>query len=108
MVPRSRGLLFFVVGLLAINLILSFATRGPNEPRQVPYQPFFVNQVKAENVKEMTSRGESIEGELKKKTAYNSPDGKSVDVTSFKTVVPSFIDPADLTKQLTASKVVVN
>ena len=108
MVPRSRGLLIFVVGLLAINLILSFATRGPNQPRQVPYQPFFVNQVKASNIKEMTSRGESIEGDLKKKTTYTAPDGKSVEVTSFKTVVPSFIDPAALTKLLNESNVVVN
>jgi cell division protease FtsH len=109
MFPRSRGLLFFVLGLLAINLILSFATRGPNEPRQIPYQPFFVDQVKAQNVQEMTSRGDSIEGKLKKQTKYDPPgNDKPVDVTSFKTVVPAFIDPADLTKQLAKSGVVIN
>ena len=54
----------FLLGLLALNILLSVLTSGPASRPRVPYQPFFVNQVTANNVKEISSKGESIEGEL--------------------------------------------
>ena len=41
----ARRWLPFFVGLLALNLVLSFATGGPVKRTQVPYQPFFVDQL---------------------------------------------------------------
>jgi len=38
---RSRAFPAFLVGLRALNLLISFLTGGPAERRQVPYQPFF-------------------------------------------------------------------
>ena len=109
MIPRSRRFVAFLIGLLALNLIWSFATGGPQQRQQVPYQPFFVGQIKTGNVSEITSRGASIEGSLKRKTAFTPVGAKNaIEVTRFKTQVPSFIDPAQVTKLLANKPIVVN
>jgi cell division protease FtsH len=109
MFPRSRAFLAILVGLLAINLVISFITRGPENRQQVPYQPFFLEQVGAGNVQTITSREDSIEGELKRPAAYDPPgDAKPVQVDRFETQVPAFIDRVSLTRLLTEQKVVIN
>jgi cell division protease FtsH len=109
MIPRSRQFLALLLGLLALNLVISFVTRGPTERQRVPYQPFFVDQVEAGNVNQISSQGDSIEGELKREASYDPPgDAKPVKVTKFKTEVPTFIDPAQLTNLLDRQKVVIN
>jgi cell division protease FtsH len=107
--PRNRRLLAFISGLLILNLILSFTTGAPPSREQVPYQPFFVGQLNKNNVLQITSRNESIEGELIKPAKYDPPgDKKPIEVHLFKTEVPSFIDSASLTKLISDKKVVVN
>ena len=109
MVPRSRALLAFFAGLLVLNLLISFLTGAPPDRPRVPYQPFFLEQVVAGNVEAITSRADSIEGELKKPTTYDPPgDDKPVEVDRFKTQVPAFIDRAGLTRVLTEQEVVIN
>jgi cell division protease FtsH len=109
MIPRSRLFIAFVLGLLVLNLVISFVTGGPEERARVPYQPFFVDQVKAGNVEEITSQEDSIEGELRSEATYNPPgDAEPVTVTSFETEVPAFIDPAQLTRVLDRQNVVIN
>ena len=109
MVPFSRRVTFFLVGLLALNLLLSFVTGGPPQRERVPYQPFFVRELNSGNVQEITSRGDSIEGVLRSKVKYDPPgDKKPVDVKRFKTLVPAFIDRAGLTKLVSEKSVVIN
>jgi cell division protease FtsH len=109
MIPRSRLFIAFVLGLLVLNLVISFVTGGPEERDRVPYQPFFVDQVKAGNVEEISSQEDSIEGELKREATYTPPgDAEPVTVTSFETEVPAFIDPAQLTRVLEGQNVVIN
>jgi cell division protease FtsH len=110
MIPRSRAFIFFLLGLLAVNLLLSFLTSGPASRPRVPYQPFFVNQVTANNVQEISSTGDSIEGTLKNEATYDPPgDAKPVTVSEdFKTEVPSFIDHASVTRLLAEHSVVIN
>jgi cell division protease FtsH len=111
MVPQNRrGMwLGLIAGFLILNLILAFVTGGPKDRTQVPYQPFFTNQVNAGNVKEITSQEETIQGELKKEVDY-TPSGsdESEKVTNFETQVPSFVTTDDLTAQLKEQDVVVN
>ena len=64
MIPRSWRFVALLVGLLAVNLVISFVTSGPEDRQRVPYQPFFVDQVEAGNVNEISSQEDSIEGEL--------------------------------------------
>ena len=109
MVPRSRRFVTFLVGLLALNLILSFITGQPADRARVPYQPFFVKQLQTGNVREITSQADALEGALKKSATYDAPgDTKPVKVTRFKTQVPAFIDRAELTREVTAQDVVIN
>jgi cell division protease FtsH len=109
MIPRSRGFLILLLGLLVVNLVVSFATSGPPSREQVPYQPFFVNQVQAGNVREITSQADSIEGQLNRTASYDPPgSGKPVRVKLFKTQVPAFIDRGALTQVLSQRQVVIN
>jgi cell division protease FtsH len=109
MIPRSRALLAFFVGILVLNLLISFLTGAPPDRPRVPYQPFFLQQLGAGNVETITSREDSIEGELKKPTTYDPPgDAKPVKVERFKTQVPAFIDRTELTNVVTEQKVVIN
>ncbi len=109
MIPRSRALLAFFVGILVLNLVISFLTGAPPDRPRVPYQPFFLAQVEAGNVESITSREDSIEGELKKPATYDPPgDDKPVKVERFKTQVPAFIDRTELTKVVTEQQVVIN
>src|SRR5918995_423342 len=109
MIPRGRVFLLSVVALLAFNLVISFATGRPADRERVPYQPFFVEQVEEGNVEEISSRADSIEGELRGEATFDPPgDAEPVAVTRFETEVPAFIDPADLTRLLADQDVVIN
>ena len=109
LIPRGRRFLWFALGLLALNLVLSFVTGRPEARERVPYQPFFVDQVEDGNVEEISSRAGSIEGQLKREATYDAPgDAEPVEVTKFETEVPAFIDPAELTRLLADQDVVIN
>ncbi|HEX2359558.1 MAG TPA: ATP-dependent zinc metalloprotease FtsH [Solirubrobacterales bacterium] len=109
MIPRNRTFILILVGLLVVNVLISFLTGGPGDRERVPYQPFFVDQVQAGNVSEISSQEDSIEGTLKSETSYDPPgDDGPVQVTDFKTEVPAFFDPAEVTKLLNANDVVIN
>jgi cell division protease FtsH len=109
MIPRSRSFLMLLLALLVVNLVVAFATSGPASRAQVPYQPFFVNQVQAGNVREISSQADSIEGQLNHTASYDPPgSAKPVHVKLFKTQVPAFIDRRALTQQLSQHQVVIN
>ena len=109
MIPRSRWFIAILVGLLVVNVVISFVTGGAPSRQRIPYQPFFVDQVRADNVSEISSQGDSIEGELKREATYQPPgDAAAVMVTSFETEVPAFIDRVQVTRLLDRGNVVVN
>jgi cell division protease FtsH len=109
MVPRSRRFLAFLLALIAFNLLISFLTGAPADRQRVPYQPFFLDQVQRGNVQAITSREDSIEGQLKRSASYDPPgDAEPVEVKRFKTEVPAFIDRVGLTRLLTEQEVVIN
>jgi cell division protease FtsH len=109
-IPRNRTFIWLLVGLLAINVLVAVLANSPTSRPQVPYQPFFVEQVEADNVQEISSTSDSIEGSLKKEATYTPPDGgDAVKVSQdFKTEVPSFIDNKAVTELLTEHHVVIN
>jgi cell division protease FtsH len=112
LMPRNRRGTFIgvLVALLAVNLLLALVTGNPAERTRVPYQPFFLDQVRNGNVQEISSTEQTIEGELKKQATYtppgDKPEPKKVD--KFTTQVPAFIDTAGLTKLLDEKDVVIN
>jgi cell division protease FtsH len=109
LLPRHRGWWALFVGVLVLNLVLAFSVGGPKHRERVTYQPFFVQQLQAGNVESITSRDDAINGELKRPVRYDPPGSAGpVDVTTFKTRVPSFIDRTDLTRLIAREDVVVD
>jgi cell division protease FtsH len=92
--PRPAWMRFgwMLVLLLAVNWIISSFLLAPPARTAVSYT-FFLSQVRAANVAEITSTGDKIEGSFTKKAAY-TPTGetKSEQVDRFTTQRPSFAD----------------
>jgi cell division protease FtsH len=110
MIPKRRRGTFiaFIVGLLALNLVFAMLTGGPAKSTRVPYTPFFLDQVAAGNVAEITSQQQTIQGKLKKATGFKTTAGKAESVTRFTTQVPAFVNTDKLTSELESRNVVVN
>jgi cell division protease FtsH len=93
--------------LLALNWVISSFLLAPPARTAVSYT-FFLTQVDAKNVADVTSTGDTIEGTLTKKTAYTPVDSKTADqVTLFTTQRPSFAAD-NLFAKLQANGVPVN
>src|SRR3954452_5607618 len=94
----------FIVAALAINYVIAIAL-GPKENPQVtvPYSPYFLGQVTKDNVKEISSQGETVQGHFRKDVKF---DGKTTD--RFKTEVPTFANTDKLSDLLQAHHVTIN
>src|ERR1700751_4855494 len=102
--PKISRWLAVALALLAVNyLAASHATRAPALVR-VPYSPFFVHQIAAGNVGEITSKGTAIQGTFKHPARYAG----SKPTTRFETEVPAFADTQSLARSLARAGVVVN
>jgi len=102
--PSRRALWITVGCLLALNFVLASVLGRPNDPTAVPYS-FFRDQVKAGNVAEVTSQGDTIEGSFSDAMRYPVQDGD--EVTRFETQRPEFADDT-LLKMLLANDVTVD
>src|SRR5215510_5831908 len=101
--PSGRWIVFFVV-ILAFDLFFTTRVMGPESRERVPYSPFFLQQVQAGNVDEITSKGTDIQGTFKKETTFE--DAKPT--TRFRTEIPAFADTDELSRVLQDNDVVVN
>jgi len=106
--PRARFRIGWWIGWLAALLVLNYwlAARSmkPTTRIQVPYSPFFLQQVQAGNVKEISSKGTAIQGTFAKPESYAG----SKQAADFKTEIPTFADTNALSQLLQKEKVVVN
>src|SRR5215210_994881 len=104
--PRPR-FIAIVIALLALNYA-SVALLGPGRERSidVPYNPTFLEQVKAGNVERISAQGETVEGKFKK--AVKPPgDPKGKAAPNFETEVPTFANEEQLSKLLEDNDVIV-
>src|SRR3954471_1712638 len=94
----------FIVVALAINYVVASAV-GPNESKQVtvPYSPYFLGQVRGDNVKEISSQGTTIQGHFRKEVTY-----KKTKTDRFKTEVPTFANTDKLSATLQDHDVTIN
>src|SRR5947209_7881143 len=104
--PNWSRFWWVLLGLLAINWIVSALLLGPAPRTPVSYT-FFVGQVDASNVKDITSTGDLIEGEFKREVAYHPGSQPAEQVVRFTTQRPSFANDA-LFQKLQTTGVVVN
>jgi cell division protease FtsH len=97
-----------VLGLLGLNLWISSQALSPTPRVSVPYYPTFVNQVKAGNVSQISSTGNSIQGTFKTAVKY-PPDAKNAQTTTlFSTQIPSFANNNQLSDLLEKYGVTIN
>src|SRR4051812_175226 len=100
----GRGWILFALALLALNFYVGSRAMQPASRVRVPYSPFFLEQVSAGPVSEITSKGTAIQGTFTQKLQY----GKSKPTTRFKTEIPEFADNTALTRLLESKRVVVD
>ncbi len=103
---RPRRFLGILVVLLALNFLL-VQVFAPAEPRpDIPYSPFFLQQVRTGNVKEIAATGEEVKGKFRNKV--DPPGSGKEKVQNFKTQVPTFANTDQLSKLLEEHHVQVN
>jgi cell division protease FtsH len=106
---RLRGFWIFVVVLLAVNWISVLLVQPAGQPRvNVPFSPYFLQQVEAGKVKSISSKGDTIEGTFTSKLRYPPSDTKATPTTLFSTQVPTFWNNTALTTLLQSKGVQVN
>jgi cell division protease FtsH len=104
--PGGRRFLYFVVALLALNFVFASLVPNKTDRVKVPYSQF-LTQVDRNNVKEVTSQGDDIQGTFK--AAVQPQDSKDKPNTKFSTLRPALAPANDpLLGELRAKGVVVN
>jgi cell division protease FtsH len=104
--PSWIRLLWLVPVLLLINWVISSLIMAPASREKISYT-FFLTQVDAKNVQEITSTSDTIQGDFKKKVPYPSDTKDAVQVDRFTTQRPSFADDG-LFQKLQSNGVQVN
>jgi cell division protease FtsH len=98
-----RWIVFFLA-LLAFNLFIAGRAMEPQSRLRVPYSPFFLQQVTAGNVEEITSKGTDAQGTFKKAVSFED----SKPTTRFRTEIPAFANTNELSRLLQENDVTVN
>jgi cell division protease FtsH len=96
----------FVVSLFALNYWTAHRVVREPERVRVPYSPFFLEQVRSGNVREIGSKGVALQGMFVRPVAYPPSDRHLW--RRFSTQIPSFADTSSLTKLLEEHRVVIN
>ncbi len=102
--PGGSRFWWILLALLALNWFIVSLIPSGKDRLDVPYTEFR-DQVTAGNVSEVTSRGDTIQGDFKKEVTY--PDGSDHTNTAFETQRPAFADD-QLLQLLIDQDVVVN
>ncbi|HUZ28003.1 MAG TPA: ATP-dependent zinc metalloprotease FtsH [Solirubrobacteraceae bacterium] len=106
---RLAGFWVFFIALLAVNWVLVLVAQPSTQPRvNVPFSPYFLQQVQAGQVKSISSKSDTIQGTFKAKLRYPPSDAKATPTTLFATQVPAFWNGASLTTLLQSKQVQVN
>ena len=99
----------FIAVLVAMNLAIVSRLANPGPELDLPYYPTFQEQLAAGNVKEVSSKGAAVLGELKTEVTYpakgatGSRTGKT-----FRMEIPSYVDGSRLEDRLQAAGVIQN
>jgi cell division protease FtsH len=104
MIPWSpRRFITILVALFVLNWLVVAVFAPPENKVKVPYNPTFLTEVRAGNVKEISASGNTVKGEFKKKVAY-----KGDSATRFETEFPTFADRRQLSSLLETHNVIIN
>ncbi len=97
-----RGFWYFVLALIALNWlsVLIFQPSTGEQRVTVPFSPYFLEHVKADQVETISSKGDTIQGKFKSKLRYPESDQKATPTKLFATQVPSFWNGSQLSALL--------
>jgi cell division protease FtsH len=104
MIPWSGRRFLAILAVLFFLNWLIVAIFAPGEKRiQVPYNPTFLAQVRDGNVKEISSRGDTVQGEFREQVKYQDDEAKQ-----FETEIPTFANDEELSQLLERENVTIN
>jgi cell division protease FtsH len=104
MIPWSgRRFLVILLGLFVLNWLIVSIFAPAEERIRVPYNPTFLEEVRDGNVREISSRGETVHGDFRKEVKFEGDAAKR-----FETEIPTFANERELSELLTEHNVTVN
>ncbi|HEV7661931.1 MAG TPA: ATP-dependent zinc metalloprotease FtsH [Chloroflexota bacterium] len=89
--PRPWWISFILILILNYFLVQTFLPERANQRIDVPYT-YFKAQVTADNVVDVTSRGDIIQGTFKQPVTYPPDQANAPSSNLFQTVMPQFAD----------------
>ena len=101
--PGLLGRRFWIIVfvLLAINyLSVALFAPGKEQSVRIPFNPTFLNQISQNNVKAISSTGETVSGVFKKDITYPPSGSNATKATNFDTEIPTFANTDQLSKLL--------
>jgi cell division protease FtsH len=106
---RTRGFIYFVVALLALNWLSVLLFQPSSQPRvTIPFSPYFISEVKAGKVKLVTTKGDAVQGTFTTKVVYPPGSKTATPTTLFATQVPAFWNGSQLENLLISKNVEIN
>jgi cell division protease FtsH len=90
-----------------VALIVTVSPQPANRRVTVPYDPTFVQQIRAGNVVSVSATGSSVTGVLRRSLRYPPTSSTGRSTTRIRTEIPSFADTRALSALLTAHGVTV-
>jgi cell division protease FtsH len=104
MLPWSGRRFLAILAVLFLLNWLIVAIFAPAEERiKVPYNPTFLAEVREGNVKEISSRGDTVQGEFRDQVKYEDEEAKQ-----FETEIPTFANDDELSQLLERESVTIN
>jgi cell division protease FtsH len=102
--PGGRRFWWILIALLALNWYLGSQVPDQRDQRIVVPYTFFREQVERGNVQEVTSEGQTIQGEFRREVRPPD-DAEAEPAESFETVRPEFAEDDELLQALTENDV---
>jgi cell division protease FtsH len=104
MIPwNPRRFVLILIGLFILNWVIVMLVAPPEKRIQIPYNPNFLNEVRAGHVKEISSSGDTVKGEFTQDVTYKDETAKQ-----FETEFPTFADDQQLSKLLEQNNVIIS
>jgi cell division protease FtsH len=106
---RTRGFIYFIVALLALNWLSVLLFEPSGQPRvNIQFSPYFVSQVTDNKVASITTKGDAVQGTFKKKVTHPPGTTNKTPTKYFATQVPAFWNGGKLEDLLTAHGVAID
>jgi len=107
---RKPSFWWFVLFVITVNWlsVLIFQPSSGEQRVTVPFSPYFLEKLRYDQIKSVSSKGDAIEGKFKVKQRYPVSDKKATPTKLFATEVPTFWNGSQLSALLQEKGVQIN